>query len=250
MNEEAAQREVGERLAGLRERIAAAARRVGREPDAVRIVGVCKRQPLERVLAAARSGVEILAENYIQEARSVIPAVAAALEGERPAPPWRLVGRLQRNKAGAAVQLFHAVDTVDREGLALTLDRRAREAGHRLDVCLQVNVSGEPQKAGVTPERLPELLALCAAAEGLRVVGLMTLPAAAADPEAVRPAFARLRELRDTLAGAPGGEALQELSMGMSGDFEVAVEEGATMVRLGTALFGERAARAAAGGGT
>ena len=125
---------------------------------------------------------------------------------------------------------------------AAWLDRRAREAGRRLDVCLQVDLSGEASKGGVAPDEAAALLLACSKLEQLRVVGLMAIPAAApdGDPEFTRPAFARLRELRDTLRCEPGGEELSELSMGMSGDFEVAIEEGATLVRVGTALFGPR----------
>jgi hypothetical protein len=152
-----------------------------------------------------------------------------------------MVGNLQRNKARTVVPLVDTVDSLDRASLAAELDKRARGAGRVLDVCVQVNVSREPQKSGVLEEDLAGLLEQCAGLPGIRVVGLMTVPAADPDPEASRPAFAHLRELRDTLRSAPGGEHLRELSMGMSGDFEIAIEEGATLVRVGTALFGPRA---------
>ncbi len=151
-----------------------------------------------------------------------------------------MIGALQRNKVKAAVPLVAAVDSVDRESLARELDRRAGAAARRLEICLQVNLSDEPQKSGIAPSRAPGLLSVCAELENIEVVGLMAIPADVPDPESNRPAFARLRELRDTLRAAPGGGDLRELSMGMSGDLEVAIAEGATRVRVGTALFGPR----------
>jgi pyridoxal phosphate enzyme (YggS family) len=238
--------EVVERAAALRARMAAAARRAGRDPGEIALLGVAKGQPLERVEAAVRAGVARLGENYVQEARAKQEALAARLaQAGLPAPSWHFVGRLQRNKAREAVRLFDCIETLDSAPLAAELDRRAAAAGRRLAVLLQVNLSREPQKGGVPAEELPALLAACAGCAALRVTGLMTVPAAAADPEASRPAFAQLRELRDTLLRAVepggGGADLRELSMGMSEDFEVAIEEGATIVRIGTALFGPRA---------
>jgi pyridoxal phosphate enzyme (YggS family) len=229
----------------VRRRIAEACGRAGRDPAEVTLVGACKRQPTERIAAAVLAGVGELGENYVQEARDMQAELGALLEREAgegaPAPRWRMIGNLQSNKARHAVQLFSAIDTLDRAKLARELDKRAGALALSLDACVQVNLSGEPQKAGIDAEAVPELLAACAPLEHLRVVGLMTVPAAAPDPNQSRPTFARLRALRDTLAGAPGGESLRELNMGMSGDFEVAIEEGATIVRVGTALFGERA---------
>jgi pyridoxal phosphate enzyme (YggS family) len=241
-------REVAERAAAVRERMASAARRAGRESDTVALVGACKRQPIERIAAAVRAGVGELGENYVQETRDVRPRVEALLGPSVPPPHWSLFGVLQRNKVRAAIELFDLFEAVDREKLVRELDRRAAEAGRGPDdplpLIIQVNLSREPQKGGVLEEGLEPLLASCADLSSTRVVGLMTVPAAAADPEASRPAFARLRELRDRYRGAPGGEHLRELSMGMSGDFEVAIEEGATRVRVGTALFGARRERA------
>lgn len=232
-------REVAERAALLRERIAAAARRAGRDPEEITLVGVCKRQPVERVVAAIRAGVLDLAENYVQEARARRAELADRLEPSV-TPRWRLIGHLQRNKAAQALALFDCIDTLDRVSLAGELDKRAAAAGRVLPVCIQVNVSGEAQKSGAAPDELATLLEACAPLEHLVVRGLMTVPAAEADPEQTRPAFAQLRELRDSLRGRRGAQSLEALSMGMSGDFEVAVEEGATLVRVGTALFGAR----------
>lgn len=229
---------IAERLASIRVRIASAARRAGRDPAEVTLVGVAKRASAERVAEAARAGLGCIGENYVQEARDKRAALADRPEARR--LRWRLIGRLQRNKARDAVALFDVIETVDREPLARELDRRAAEAGRTLEVLLQVNVSREPQKAGIDPAEAPALLAACATLPHLRVCGLMALPEISDDPEATRPAFARLRALRDALRDAPGGASLRELSMGMSADFEVAIEEGATLVRVGTALFGAR----------
>lgn len=229
------------RLAAVRERIAAAARRAGREPEAIALVGVSKRQSAAAVAEAVRAGLLHVGENYVQEALPKLEEVRVMLESSgHKLPSWHFIGALQRNKLRSLAPTFDVVETVDRRELGAELDRRAGAAGRRLRVLLQVNVSAEPQKAGVLPEAAANLLAASAAWQQLEVCGLMAIPAAASDPEQVRPAFARLRALRDELTSAPGGARLRELSMGMSGDFEVAIEEGATMVRVGTALFGPR----------
>jgi pyridoxal phosphate enzyme (YggS family) len=246
--EPAVLRDVSDRVNVIRDRIGAACRRAGRDPAEVTLVGACKRQPLERIAAAVCAGVHSLGENYVQEAKTTQDALGDCLArhcapNAAPVPQWRLIGHLQRNKARHAVTLFAAVDTLDRLELARELDKRARVAGTRIDVCLQVNLSGEESKSGSDEASLPALLAGCADLDQVRVVGLMTMPAPDPDPEAARGPFARLRGLRDTLSREPGGADLRALNMGMSGDFEVAIEEGATLVRVGTALFGERAAR-------
>ena len=235
-----------ERLRSVRDRIERACTRAGRSPEEVQLVGVCKRQPIERVVQAIEAGLTQLGENYVQALQERRPLIEAQLEPASAARlRWRMLGGLQRNKARAALSLVDAVDSVDRASLAVELDKRAAAANTHLDICLQANLSGETQKSGVGPEALSELLAACVPLSHLRVVGLMTIPAAADAPEASRPAFAQLRELRDTLRKLQGGENLRELSMGMSGDFEIAVEEGATLVRVGTALFGPREATSA-----
>ena len=229
------------RLAAVRERIANAAARAGRAPETIRLVGVSKRQPLARVVAAVRAGLDCIGENYVQEALTKLPILRAELEQYGVKPPLcRYIGQLQRNKAGAAVTLFDAIETLDREKLGNALERHAAAAGRRLDVMLQVDLSGEAGKGGCAPAALPSLLAASQHWPQLRVTGLMAIPEPADDPERSRPAFARLRELRDTLHSAAGGDSLTELSMGMSADFEIAIEEGATSVRVGTALFGPR----------
>jgi pyridoxal phosphate enzyme (YggS family) len=231
---------VAERLAEVRERIAAAARRAGRRPEAIALVGVAKRQPAESVVAAVRAGLADVGENYVQEAVAKRAAVEAALAGAAPPPRWHLIGRLQRNKARQAVHSFDVVQTLDRAELGEALEARCAAEPRRLRVLLQVDVSGEPHKGGAAPDALPALLARCRDWPHLEPIGLMAIPAAVEAAEAARPAFARLRELRDALLREPGGGGLRELSMGMSADYEVAVEEGATLVRVGTAIFGQR----------
>jgi pyridoxal phosphate enzyme (YggS family) len=233
--------EVRERLERLGERIERAAQRAGRDPREIRVVGISKRQPPERIVAAVRAGLREFGESYVQEARAKLPRLQALLgESEQRRLRWHLVGRLQRNKAREASRWFEVVHSVDRPELAAELDRRATGWGRTLEVLLQVNLSGESQKGGVAPPELPGLLASCGPLTSLRVVGLMVVPRESANPEASRAAFASLRQLRDTLRATPGGSALRELSMGMSADFEVAIEEGASVVRVGTAIFGPR----------
>jgi pyridoxal phosphate enzyme (YggS family) len=232
---------LAERLAALRARLDAAARRAGRDPAAVRVLGASKRQPAARVAAAARAGLRDLGENYVQEAAAKILSVQEILGPEEAGElRWHGIGHLQRNKAKEAVAAFACIHTLDSDRLAAELERHAASAGRVLPVLLQVNVSGEATKSGVEETALPALLASLAAHPHLRAIGLMAMPAPGEDPEAARPAFARLRALRDRLREAPGGAQLAELSMGMSHDFEVAVEEGATWVRIGTELFGPR----------
>jgi pyridoxal phosphate enzyme (YggS family) len=229
------------RLDSVRARVAAATTRAGRDPAAVTVVGVTKRKGAELIVAAVRAGLRDLGESYVQEAVSKVPAVNGALEriGEA-LPRWHFVGQLQRNKARDVVRLFDSVSSVDRERLGAELERRAEQEQRTLELLIQVNLSDEPQKGGILPDALPELLVASRAWSRLRVTGLMTIPAADDDPEHSRPAFAQLRKLRDELRGSPGGEHLEELSMGMTGDFEVAIEEGASIVRVGTAIFGPR----------
>jgi pyridoxal phosphate enzyme (YggS family) len=233
--------EIGARLAAVQDRVRRAAERAGRSPDEIALVGVAKRKPAALVAAAVRAGLRHVGENYVQEAIPKILEVKEILEHEDSAiPSWHFIGLLQRNKARRVAECFDLIETVDRAPLAEALEPRAQAAGRVLDVLLQVNVSGERQKGGIDPAALPELLAASAAWQHLRVVGLMAIPAVETDPEASRPAFTRLRELRESLGAAAGAGALRELSMGMSADFEVAIEEGATIIRVGTAIFGPR----------
>jgi PLP dependent protein len=222
-----------ERLDSIRARIGAAAARAGRSGEPVTLIAVTKTVPADVVAGAVAAGVVDLGENRVQEAESKV--ALEGLAGVR----WHLIGHLQSNKVARAVALFDRVHSVDTVALAEALARRAAAAGRRLAVMIEVNVSREATKFGVSPEGLGELAERIAPLEGLAFDGLMTVGPLVERPEDARAGFARLRELRDELARRLG-RPLPQLSMGMSGDFEVAVEEGSTMVRVGTALFGSR----------
>lgn len=230
---------VAQRLGELRERVHAAAQRAGRKADAVRLLGVAKRIADDAIVESVAAGLGDVAENYVQEAVGRRAHFEQAFAEHALDPPeWHFIGRLQSNKAKSVVGAFTWLHTLDRASLGTALEKHCAAQDVRLRVLVQVNTSGEAQKGGVAPDALEPLLAESEAWPHLDVAGLMTLPAPAPDPEDVRPAFAQLRELRDHWqATLP---SLRELSMGMSGDFEVAVEEGATLVRLGTALYGAR----------
>jgi PLP dependent protein len=212
----------------VRQAIARACGRAGRSPDDVLLVAVSKTVEAERIRLALAAGIAALGENRVQEAREKIEALGHPV-------PWHLIGALQTNKAKDAARLFDWIHSVDRVELARELSRRAHALDRTLDILIQVNLGEEPQKAGVAPAELKALVDALAGLESLRLRGLMAIPPAVETPEAARPFFRRLRELRDA-AG------LEHLSMGMSGDFEVAIEEGATLVRVGTAIFGPRPA--------
>ncbi|MCS7236334.1 MAG: YggS family pyridoxal phosphate-dependent enzyme [Armatimonadota bacterium] len=228
---------VRERLGRVRERIRAACERAGRDPQEVRVVAVTKGFGAEVAAAAVRAGLRELGENRVQEAREKVPRVQELVGPEQ--VTWHLVGHLQRNKARWAAELFAWVHSVDSPELAHELSRRATAAGRTVQVLVEVNVAGEATKHGTTPERARAMAELVACLPHLRLVGLMTVAPQAQDPEQVRWVFRALRELRDRIRTDCGLE-LAELSMGMTDDFEVAVEEGATLVRLGRALFGDR----------
>jgi pyridoxal phosphate enzyme (YggS family) len=239
-----------DRLMIVRERIAAAAQRAGRDLETIRLVGVTKAQPVEAIRAALDAGLRDIGENRVQEAE----AKMTALEAERHRLTWHLIGHLQTNKAKKAAVLFDMVHSVDSLRLALLLERYAaearREAGWRLPVLLQVNVSGEATKSGFDLygwETQPDVYErFCADVEQilalphLDVRGLMTIAPWAPDPEAARPVFRATRRLSDALAQRFPIAPWRDLSMGMTDDFEVAIEEGATIVRIGRAIFGER----------
>ena len=225
-----------ERLALVRERIRVAAARAGRDPAAVRVVGAGKSVPVERLMEARRAGLHDIGENRVQEARTKI----AGWRADVPTPTWHLIGHLQTNKAGWAARLFDWVHGLDSLELARALSRRAVEHGRTLQVLVEVNTTGEPTKSGVTAEEAMPLLEALGSLPALEPRGLMTLGPVSGGAAAARDAFRRLAELRVLAQERLPELRLGELSMGMSGDFEVAVEEGATWVRLGTALFGAR----------
>ena len=210
----------------MRERIASACQRAGRDPASVTLVAVSKGQPVEAIRAAYAAGLRHFGENRIQEA---VPKIEAAKDAGVEAA-WHLVGHLQSNKAKTAASAFDVIHSVDSPKLLARLDGAAPAPR---DVLLQVNVAAEPQKQGAAPGEVETLVEAAREAANLRLRGLMTIAPIAADPEDVRPVFRDLRELAERFA-------LTELSMGMTDDFEVAIEEGATLVRVGRAIFGER----------
>ena len=211
-----------------------AAERSGRDPGQVKLLAATKTQPVSAVRAAVEAGVRLLGENYVQEAQAKKEVVGGHAE-------WHLIGHLQRNKARAAVDLFSVIQTLDNLRLARILDREGREQGRDIHVLAEVNLAGERSKTGMAGQGRVPLLREVSELERVSVRGLMIVPPFAEDPEASRPYFRRLRELRDSVndLGHPN-VALEELSMGMTHDYEVAVGEGSTLVRVGTALFGPR----------
>jgi PLP dependent protein len=223
------------RLEGIRSRIANAARRVGRDPASVRLIAVAKTFSAAHVQVVAAAGQVDFGESKVQEAQTKIEA--ASQSGLR----WHLIGHLQSNKARKAAGLFQVIHTVDSPSLIAPLDGAAETAGRSIDLLIQVDLANEPTKHGAKPEALRAIFAAAQQARAVRITGLMLLPPAVDDPQQARRYFATLRQLRDDLqrqglAATP----LTDLSMGMSHDFEVAVEEGATMVRVGSAIFGDR----------
>ena len=240
MSENPAPTGMPERLAAIRARIEAACRASGRSPAEVVLVGVSKTQPAAALAEAWRAGLRVFGENRVQEALAKRGELAALLPETRDAD-WHLIGPLQSNKARAALDLFSTVHSVDRVKIAQALDREAAARGRVVPCFLEVNVGGEPSKHGFPPDGLAAAVRPLADLAHLRIAGLMAIPPFGGPPEDSRPWFRRLRELRDDLAARPEWQGFPGwLSMGMSDDFAVAVEEGATHVRVGTALFGPR----------
>jgi pyridoxal phosphate enzyme (YggS family) len=221
-----------ENLEAIQQRMAAACARAGRAPGTVTLIAVTKGQPPGEVAEAAKLGLTLFGENKVQEAKAKIPLCPGRLH-------WHLVGHLQTNKCRDAVELFEMIQSVDSLHLAQEIDKRAEQAARTMPILLEVNAAGEASKFGYSPERLLSELNQINALPRLEIHGLMSVPPWTPNPETARPLFRQLRALKDQceqLLGAP----LPRLSMGMTGDFEVAIEEGATMVRIGTALFGQR----------
>jgi hypothetical protein len=224
--------DLAENLKSIQSRIIAACARAGRDPSSVTLIAVSKTHPPEAVTEMAALGVAIFGENKVQEAKAKIPQCSSKLR-------WHMIGHLQSNKARDAVALFEMIQSVDSLALALEINKRAEQLSKAMPILLEVNSAGEASKYGYAPQKLLEEISAINELPRLEIHGLMTVPPWAPNPEKVRPVFRQLRDLRqkcNDILGAP----LQHLSMGMSGDFEVAIEEGATMVRIGTALFGER----------
>lgn len=213
-------------------RIQAACGRAGRDPASVQLLAVSKTRHPDDIAAVAALGIETFGENRVQEARGKMPLCSSRLH-------WHLIGHLQSNKAREAVRLFEMIHSVDSLRMLELLDRYAQEEGRVLPVCLEVNVSGERSKFGMPPEQLPATLEAANRLFKVKIAGLMTIPPAAGDPEEARPFFRTLRNVRDRMQ-EEAGVNLPELSMGMSHDFEIAIEEGATWIRVGTLLFGPR----------
>jgi len=211
-----------------------AAIRAGRDPGEIKLVAVSKTVEVARIREAIEAGVTILGENYVQEARRKIEEIGHGIQ-------WHMIGHLQSNKAKYAVTLFDYIHSIDGISLAREIDRRAAQKGRRVKALVEVNLSGETSKFGIDSEVVMDLIHHVAALKHISIEGLMTMPPYFDEPEKARPYFIKLREFRDRIQkeGIEGAR-MDELSMGMSGDFEAAIEEGATMIRVGTAIFGER----------
>ncbi|NVM57316.1 MAG: YggS family pyridoxal phosphate-dependent enzyme [Desulfobacterales bacterium] len=223
------------RLKLVKERIEAVALACGRDPKTVKLVAVIKTVPVDRILAVIKAGVADLGENYVQEAREKIEAL------HDKSVSWHFIGHLQSNKAKYAVKLFDLIHSVDSLKLARELNKRAGALGKAQKILIQVNISGEATKSGIDTERAVDLVRQIAPLENLAICGLMTMPPYFNSPDKVRPYFRALNALQNLIRKeAIPNVNMTELSMGMSGDFETAIEEGATLVRIGTAIFGER----------
>jgi hypothetical protein len=222
-------------LISIQRRIERNAEKCGRDPKTIRLVAVGKTQSADRVREAIGAGATIIGENYIQEAREKLDQLVD-LDVQ-----WHFIGHLQSNKAKYAVRMFSLIHSVDSVKLAKELNKQAKKIGKCQSILVQVNIGDAPSKSGLAEKEAAENIARIAEMENLHVHGLMTMPPFFDDPERARPYFAALRRLRDSLASNAGlSSDFKELSMGMTGDFEVAIQEGATLVRIGTALFGER----------
>ncbi|MCC6038512.1 MAG: YggS family pyridoxal phosphate-dependent enzyme [Armatimonadetes bacterium] len=234
--------QVKENLMRVRERIALAAERAGRDPAEIVLVGATKSVDVERIRAAIEAGLEHIGENYAQEAWAKYQQIGDAVT-------WHFIGHLQTNKAKLVVRFCKFVQSLDRLALAEELNKRAEQMGRIVECLVEVNVGGEATKSGVALEEVERLIRQASQFPNIRIVGLMAIPPYLPDPEQVRPFFRKMRELFERLKGLdlPNVE-MRYLSMGMSHDFEVAIEEGANMVRIGTAIFGPRPAKGGAGG--
>ncbi len=229
---------IAENIAQVREQIAAAARRAGRKPDEIILMGVSKTFPVASIREAYTAGLRIFGENRVQEFAGKIDALR-----DLPEAKWHLIGHLQTNKATKASELFDAVDSLDSTRMAEKLNAFAQSAGKTLSVLIEINVGGESAKSGLAPNssELEQILLGAPRWANLNIRGLMTVPPYTEDPEGARPYFRQLRQIRDSIvARALPKVGMSALSMGMSHDFEVAIEEGATCVRVGTAIFGGR----------
>ncbi len=223
---------IAENLDSVKKRISQACERVGRDPLSISIVAVSKLHPSDAVNEAARLGIKNFGENKVQEAKAKIPMCISGIT-------WHLIGHLQTNKARDAVELFDMIHSVDSLKLAEELNKRAEKIEKKIPILIEVNVSGEISKFGYVPELLIGEIGKIASMPNLKLQGLMTIAPFTENPEAIRPVFRQLRELKERCEQLLN-QPLPHLSMGMSNDYEIAIEEGATLVRIGTAIFGER----------
>ncbi len=227
---------ISENLVQVKRCIIEAAKRAGRDPSGIRLLAVTKEQSDATVAKGIQAGMTLLGENKVQEASGKIEAF-----GRKNGLEWHFIGRLQKNKVKFIFDLFDLIHSVDSLALAEAIHKKAQKIGSCMPILLQVNISGEKSKLGIDPLDLPREIRKFAKLEGVKISGLMTIPPFDRDPETSRPYYARLRELRDTCSSLNIPRiCLDELSMGMSNDYEVAIEEGATLVRVGTGLFGPR----------
>ncbi len=229
---------IASNLSAIHDRIARAAQRAGRNASDIALMAVSKTQPATKIIEAYEASQRLIGENRVQEFSEKVGALASLRDAE-----FHMIGHLQSNKAPKAAELFHAIDSLDSAKLAERLNAAAEKLGKTLDVLIEINVGGEAAKSGIAPHssELERILAGAPTWKHLRIRGLMTVPPFTEDPEGARSYFRQLRELRDCLAARNlPGLALDVLSMGMSHDFEVAIEEGSTCVRIGTAIFGDR----------
>ncbi len=226
--------EIQDKIRKINDRISEAALRAGRTAEDIKLIAVTKTHPVERIREAIEGGLNYFGENRVQEAAEKIPLLSGVSE-------WHLVGHLQRNKVKKALELFDCIHSVDSERLAVEISTRAQERGRRIPCLVEVNTSGEDSKYGVQPGRTVGLCEKISTLEGIELTGLMTIGPFTGDPEDARPCFQLLRRLKEEAvrSGQPA-ERFRQLSMGMTSDFEIAIEEGATMVRIGSALFGQR----------
>ncbi|WP_035264282.1 YggS family pyridoxal phosphate-dependent enzyme [Desulfosarcina sp. BuS5] len=223
------------RLNSIKKKITDAAVSCGRDPADIRLVAVSKRIPENKIREAIEAGADILGENFIQEAREKTDHLSSCNVS------WHFIGHLQSNKSKYAVRMFDFIHTVDSIKLALEINKRAEKINKIQNILIQVNISGELSKSGVEPEKIMDLLKEISRLKNISVKGLMTMPPYFSNPEKARPFFASLRKLREAIKKEDiPGIFMEELSMGMTGDFEAAIEEGATLVRIGTAIFGKR----------
>ena len=218
----------------IRQRIAAAAAKCNRAPDDIKLMAVTKIVTPSAIIQAIEAGVAMLGENYVQEAKEKIAVIGPRVQ-------WHMIGYLQTNKAKYAVNLFDYIHSVDRLELAREIDKRARIAGRKINILIEINISGEKTKSGVPADEAADLIKNISLLENVSIKGLMTMAPYSANPENSRPYFSALKNLqKDIISEGIAGIQMEELSMGMTDDFEIAIEEGATIVRIGRAIFGER----------